>query len=67
VMWLMWNLVSVCSMTVLVSEQDSCMVCAKCTIGRKSFWMHPMVLQVNEAQVKAHFGPFRDSANLDAR
>jgi hypothetical protein len=29
--------------------------------------MHPMVLQDDEAQAKAHFGPFGDSANLDAR
>jgi hypothetical protein len=32
-MWLMWNLILVCSMMVLVSEQDRCMVCAKRTIG----------------------------------
>jgi hypothetical protein len=29
--------------------------------------MHPMVLQAVEAQVNARFGPFGDSANLDAR
>jgi hypothetical protein len=29
--------------------------------------MHTMVLQVDEAQVEAHFRPFGDSANLDAR
>jgi hypothetical protein len=29
--------------------------------------MHPMVLLGDEAQVKTHFGPFGDSANLDAR
>jgi hypothetical protein len=29
--------------------------------------MHPMVLLGEEARVKAHFGPFGDSANLDAR
>jgi hypothetical protein len=29
--------------------------------------MHPIVLLGVEAQVEAHFGPFRDSANLDAR
>ena len=33
----------------------------------KSFWMHPMVPLGNEAQEEAHFGPFGDSANLDAR
>jgi hypothetical protein len=32
-MWLMWNLVLVYFMTVLVLEEDRCMVCAKCTIG----------------------------------
>jgi hypothetical protein len=58
---------SVHSMTVLVSVQDRCTVCAKHTIGLGSFWMLPMVLQVDEDQVEAHFGPFRDSANLDAR
>jgi hypothetical protein len=34
---------------------------------RKSFWTHPMVLLGYEAQLEAHFVPFRDSANLDAR
>ena len=29
--------------------------------------MHPMVLLGDEAQLEACFGPFRDSANLDAR
>ena len=29
----MWNLVSVRLEMVLVSVQDRCMVCAKCTIG----------------------------------
>jgi hypothetical protein len=29
--------------------------------------MHPMVLLGDEAQVETHFGPFGDSANLDAR
>ena len=33
----------------------------------KSFGMHPMVLLGDEAQVEARFGPFGDSANLDAR
>jgi hypothetical protein len=31
------------------------------------FWMHPMLLLGEEAQVKARFGPFEDSAHLDAR
>jgi hypothetical protein len=29
--------------------------------------MHPMVLLCDEAQLKARFGPFTDSANLDVR
>jgi hypothetical protein len=47
--------------------QDRCIVCTKCTIGLKSFWMHLMVLLGDEAQVEACFGLFGDSANLDAR
>jgi hypothetical protein len=35
--------------------------------AQKSFWTNPMVLQGDEAQLEAHFGPSRDSANLDAR
>jgi hypothetical protein len=50
-----------------VSVQDICTVYAERTIGSKSFWAHPMVHVVDEAQLEAHFGPFRDSANLDAR
>jgi hypothetical protein len=33
VTWVMWNLISVRVQTVLVSVQDRCTVCAKCTIG----------------------------------
>jgi hypothetical protein len=33
--WAIWNLISVCLETVLVSMQDRCMVCTKCTIGSK--------------------------------
>jgi hypothetical protein len=50
----MASLVSVRLETVLVSEQDRCMVCAKL--------VHPMVLQVDEAQLVARFGLFEDSA-----
>jgi hypothetical protein len=35
--------------------------------ARKLFWMHPMALLGDEAQVKASFGMFGDSANLNAR
>ena len=33
VTWIMWNLVSVCLVTVLVLVQDRCTVCVKRTIG----------------------------------
>jgi hypothetical protein len=33
----------------------------------ESFWLHPMVLLADEAQVEAYFGLFGDSANLDIR
>jgi hypothetical protein len=60
-------LVSFCLEIVLILEQDSCTVCAKCTIAQKSFWTHPIVLLGDVAHVEARFSPFRDSANLDAR
>ena len=52
---------------VLVSVQDSCMVCAQCSIGSEIIVEVPMVLLCEEAQVKARFGMFGDSANLDER
>ena len=63
----MWNQVSVYLEIVLSLTQDRCMVCAERSIGRKSFWMHPMELLGDEAQVEARLGLFGDSANLDAR
>jgi hypothetical protein len=35
-------------------------------LAQKSFWMHPMILLGDEAQVEACLSPFGDSANLDA-
>ena len=64
--WVMWNLISICLETVLVSLQDRCTVCAKHTMAQKSFWTHQMVLLGDEAQVEARFGLFGDSANLDS-
>jgi hypothetical protein len=63
----MWNLISVHSETVLESEQDRCMVCAKCTIGSEIILDTPNVLLGDEAQVEARFGPFGDNANHNAR
>jgi hypothetical protein len=44
-----------------------CMVCAKRTISSEIILDAPDGTLRWEAQVKAHFGPFGDSANLDAR
>jgi hypothetical protein len=35
--------------------------------AQKSLWTNPMVPLGDVAQLEARFGPFRDSANLDAR
>ena len=43
------------------------MVCARGTIGSEVVLDAPNVPLGDEAQVEAHFGPFKDSANLDAR
>jgi hypothetical protein len=31
--WVIWNVISICLETVLVTVQYRCMVCAECTIG----------------------------------
>jgi hypothetical protein len=54
-----WNLVLVHLETMFVSLQDRCTVC--------TVWTHSMGLLGDEAQVEAQFGPFGDSATLDAR
>jgi hypothetical protein len=68
VTWVMWDLTSFSLETMLVLVLDRYMVCAKMYHRlRKSFWMQLIVLLGDEAQVKACFGPFGDSANLHAR
>jgi hypothetical protein len=52
---------------VLVSEQDRYMVCAKHTIVSEIVLHAPNGLRGDGAHVKAHFDPFGDSANLDAK
>ena len=64
---IIWNLASVQLEIVLVSVQDSCMVCAQCTIGSEILWKVLMELLVEEAQVEGRFNLFGDSANVDAR
>jgi hypothetical protein len=51
---------------LLVLVQDSCMVYAECTIGSYIVFDTLNALLGDEAQLEACFGPFRDSANLDA-
>jgi hypothetical protein len=50
-----------------VSVQDRCMVCAKRNIGTKIVLDTPDGTPRFEAQEEAHFSPFGESANLDAR
>jgi hypothetical protein len=63
----MRNLISVYLETVLVSVQDRCTLAPNVPLAQKWFWTHLMELLSLEAQVEAYFGPFRDSANLNAR
>jgi hypothetical protein len=65
VTWVMWNHASFSLEIALLSMQDRCMACRKRT--QKSFWTLSVVPLGDEAQVKAHFGPFGHTANLDAR
>ena len=65
--WVIWNLASFYLETVLVSVQDSCMVCTICSIGLQIVLDAPLVPLDDKAQVEACFAPFGDSANLDAR
>jgi hypothetical protein len=50
-----------------VSVQDRCTVCAKHTIGSEIILNAPDGTPSDEAQVKAHFGPFGDNVSVDAR
>jgi hypothetical protein len=52
-------------------DSFGCKICAQFApnvpYAWKSFWTNQMELLDDEAQLEARFGPFRDSANLDAR
>jgi hypothetical protein len=67
VMRLKWKLVLVRLEIVLMLMQDSCMVCTERTISSEIILDAPLVVLGDKAQVKACFGPFRDSANFDVR
>ena len=62
-----WNLALVCLEIVFVLVEDSARFAPNAPLDKKPFWTHPMVLLGQGAQVKARFGLFGDSANLDAR
>ena len=63
----MWNLASFRLESVLVSVQDSCMVCARRTIGSDIVLEALNGSQGDKAQVEARFGPLGYSANLEPR
>jgi hypothetical protein len=67
VTWVKWRLVSVHLETVLISTQDTCMVCTDVPYACKLFWAHPIELLGDVGQVEAHFGLFGDSVNLSVR
>ena len=65
--WVKCELILLSLETVLISAQDRCTVCTKCSTGME------IILAVREGTVgdvgqgEAHFSPFGDSVNLDAR
>jgi hypothetical protein len=63
----MWNFVSVCLETVLVFVKERCTVCAEHTTCLKIVLDDKMELLGDLGHVESRFGPFADSANLDAR
>ena len=67
VMYVKSKLVLVRLGIALVSARDRCMVCAERTIVSEIILAAPDGTPRDEAQVKAHFSPFRDSVNDSAR
>ena len=65
--WVKWKLVLVHFDVVLISTQDRCTRCAERAIVSEVMWAHPMELLGYMGQVEAHFSPFGDSVDLDAR
>jgi hypothetical protein len=63
----MWNLVSVYLVTVLVSVQDWCTVCAKRTTSSEIIWTHMMELLGDVGHVESCFGLFGDGVSVGAR
>jgi len=63
-MCVIWYFTLVFLEIVLLSVQEKIL---DTPYSKKRFWTHPIVLLGEGAQVKARFGLFEDSANLDAR
>jgi hypothetical protein len=63
-MRLRWKLVSVRLEIVLILTHPMVLQDDE---AQKSVWRHPIVLLGDEAQVKAYFGLFGDSTNVDTR
>ena len=63
---LKWKHILVLLEIVLILAQDRCTVHVECTIGSEIVLDTPDDTTSNEAQVGTRFGPFGDSANLDA-
>ena len=51
---------------VLVLVQDSCMVCAKCTIGSETVLDASMELPRDVGHVESRFDPFGDGVSVSA-
>jgi hypothetical protein len=60
-------LVSVRFEIVLILTQIGAWFCAEHTTGSKSFWTLPIEHLGEVGHVESHFGPFGDSAILNAR
>ena len=65
--WVKWKLISVPFKVVLILTQDRFTRCAERAIVSEVMWAHPMDLLGYMGQVEAHFSPFGDSVDLDAR
>ena len=63
-MWVKWNLISVCWEPV--SVQDSCTVCVERTVGSKILLDAPDGTPRCMGHVESRFGPFGDSVSVSA-
>jgi ethanolamine utilization microcompartment shell protein EutS len=61
-----WKLVLV-YLEIVILAQDTCKVCAECTMGMENFSGTPVGLLGDVGQVESRLSPFGDKANLDAR